>query len=236
MHAVDERGDVDVDDVAVQQLAAVGDAVADDLVDRGAQRLGEVAVVEGARVGAAGDAGLVADAVELVGGDAGGDGLADLDQHLGRDAAGDAHALDLVGRANGARRPRVDGWPVSGVLGPGDAGGHGAAGAQQARAHRGRGRRFEEASRRCLRFAIVRPADVGWSEVDVASLGPDSLVEDEPVSVPRSSESPSDAGEVELDDGPSTRSRGGRRSTSRATTSWSFDAAAAVGLVEAASP
>ena len=48
----------------------VGDAVADDLVDRGAQRLREAVVVERARVAAPGDAGLVADRVELVGGDA----------------------------------------------------------------------------------------------------------------------------------------------------------------------
>ena len=41
VHAVEVDGDVDVDDVAVDQRPAVGDAVADDLVDRGADRLGE---------------------------------------------------------------------------------------------------------------------------------------------------------------------------------------------------
>ena len=40
--AADEGGDVDVDDVAVLERAVVGDAVADDLVDAGAQRLREV--------------------------------------------------------------------------------------------------------------------------------------------------------------------------------------------------
>ena len=44
-------GDVEVDDVAGCQLAAVGDAVADDLVDAGAERLGEAAVAEGRRIG-----------------------------------------------------------------------------------------------------------------------------------------------------------------------------------------
>ena len=70
VHAADERGDVDVDDVAVAQHGGVGDAVADDLVDRGAQRLGEAAVAERRRVGAVVDEELVPDAVQLVGGDA----------------------------------------------------------------------------------------------------------------------------------------------------------------------
>ena len=39
VHAVEVDRDVEVDDVAVDQRAVVGDAVADDLVDRGAQRL-----------------------------------------------------------------------------------------------------------------------------------------------------------------------------------------------------
>ena len=40
VHPTDEAGDVDVDDVAVLQRTGVGDAVADDLVDRGAQAFG----------------------------------------------------------------------------------------------------------------------------------------------------------------------------------------------------
>ena len=39
MPAVDDQGDVDIDDVAVAQRLVVGDAVADDMVDRGADRL-----------------------------------------------------------------------------------------------------------------------------------------------------------------------------------------------------
>ena len=50
--AVEEDRDVEVDDVAVDERPVVGDAVADDLVDRGAQRLGEAVVVERARVAA----------------------------------------------------------------------------------------------------------------------------------------------------------------------------------------
>ena len=41
------EGHVQVDNVAIQQDALVGDAVADDLVDGRADRLGEVVVVEG---------------------------------------------------------------------------------------------------------------------------------------------------------------------------------------------
>ena len=56
--AVEVDRDVEVDDVAVDERAVVGDPVADDLVDRGAQRLGEAVVVERARVAAPVDAGL----------------------------------------------------------------------------------------------------------------------------------------------------------------------------------
>ena len=93
----------------------VGDAVADDLVHRGAQRLGEAVVVERARVAAPVDAGLVADGVELVGGDAGPDGGAGEGQHLGRRPAGDAHALDHVRATAPGPRARRTGLPGVGV-------------------------------------------------------------------------------------------------------------------------
>lgn len=43
-------GDVEVENIAVQEDSLVGDSVADDLVGRGAKRLGEVVVVERRRV------------------------------------------------------------------------------------------------------------------------------------------------------------------------------------------
>src|SRR3546814_4071143 len=44
---VDDDGDVDVDDVAVvETLVVAGNAVADDVVHRGADRLGEAAIVQ----------------------------------------------------------------------------------------------------------------------------------------------------------------------------------------------
>ena len=94
------------------QRPVVGDAVADDLVDRRAERLGEGAVVERARVAAAADALVVAQGVELVGGDARCHRLPHRLQDLGRRPAGRPHALDDLGRAHVGPGPRT-GTPVS---------------------------------------------------------------------------------------------------------------------------
>ena len=51
MEAVVVEGDVEVDDVAFEEDALVGDAVADYFVDGGADGFGEVDVVEGGGVG-----------------------------------------------------------------------------------------------------------------------------------------------------------------------------------------
>src|SRR5690606_33841264 len=97
--AVLDHGDVDVDDVAVlQDLGLARDAVADHVVDRGAHGLGEAAVADVGR-----DRPLhlqdvvVADPVELLGGDPGLHVRGDHLQHLGGQAAGDAHLLDFGG-------------------------------------------------------------------------------------------------------------------------------------------
>ena len=103
--AVEVDRDVEVADVAVDQRAVVGDAVADHLVDRGAQRLREAVVVERARVAPALDARLVADRVELVGGDPRTDGGAGEREHLAGGAPGAPHALDDIGALH--RAPRV---------------------------------------------------------------------------------------------------------------------------------
>ena len=44
------QSNVDVENITVLEDSLIGNAVADDLVDRGADRLGEVAVVERRRV------------------------------------------------------------------------------------------------------------------------------------------------------------------------------------------
>src|SRR5690606_12621750 len=97
--AVLDDGDVDVEDVTVlQHLGLAGDAVADDVVDRGAHGLGEAAVAQVGR-----DRALhvhdvvVADAVQFRGADPRLHIRGDHFQHLGGQAAGDAHLLDFFG-------------------------------------------------------------------------------------------------------------------------------------------
>ena len=51
VEAVVVKGDVEVDDVAFEEDALVGDAVADDFIDGGADGFGEIDVVEGGGVG-----------------------------------------------------------------------------------------------------------------------------------------------------------------------------------------
>ncbi len=65
--AVEDGGDVDVDDVAVLQPLVARNAVADDVIDRGADRLREAAIVERRRDRAVIADELVAQPVELVG-------------------------------------------------------------------------------------------------------------------------------------------------------------------------
>ncbi len=60
-------------DVAVLQLLRARDAVADHMVDRGADRFRKAAIVERRRDGVMADDEIVAELVELLGGDAGHD-------------------------------------------------------------------------------------------------------------------------------------------------------------------
>jgi len=69
--AVLDNGDIDVEDVTVLQGFVIGNAMADDMVDRGADRLGEALVVQRGGNGLLNvDDMLVAQAVELLGSDA----------------------------------------------------------------------------------------------------------------------------------------------------------------------
>src|SRR5690606_30661353 len=95
-----------------------GHAVADDLVDRGADRLGEALVVERGRVRAVVDDELVAQAIELAGGDSGSDVRADEVEHRSGEATARAHLLEFGGgleldghvfvRAANATPPSID--------------------------------------------------------------------------------------------------------------------------------
>ena len=69
MEAVLDNGDIHVDSVARAQLSVAGNAVADHVVDGGADRLGESPVIQGGRNGAlhVNDK-IVADAVQFVSG------------------------------------------------------------------------------------------------------------------------------------------------------------------------
>ncbi|MNZ58540.1 hypothetical protein D3C78_765520 [compost metagenome] len=93
---------VDVQGITVLERLVARDAVAHHVVDRGADRLGEALVVERRRdrlllV----DDVVVAQAVELFGGDTGLDVLFDHLQDFGGQAAGDAHLFDVFGGFDG---------------------------------------------------------------------------------------------------------------------------------------
>src|SRR5690606_14786161 len=97
--AVLDHGDVDVDDVAVlEDLGGARDAVADDVVDGDAGGLGvaPVADVGRDRVLHVDDV-VVADAVQFLGAHPRLHVRGDHFQHLGGQAAGDAHLLDFFG-------------------------------------------------------------------------------------------------------------------------------------------
>ena len=94
--AVEDGGDVDVEDVALHQPPLAGDAMADDVVDGDAGALRVAAVAQRRRDGAVVEHEVVAELVERLGGGAG--------HHMGRDhvqagggqLAGLAHALEIL--------------------------------------------------------------------------------------------------------------------------------------------
>src|SRR5690606_27576695 len=97
--AVLDHGDVDVDDVAVlEDLGGARDAVADDVVDGDAGGLGVAPVADVGRDRALHvDDVVVADAVQFLGAHPRLHVRGDHFQHLGGQAAGDAHLLDFFG-------------------------------------------------------------------------------------------------------------------------------------------
>ena len=109
VEAVLDDGDVDVDDVAGLQSLVARHAVAHDVVDRGADRLG-IGRIAGRRVVERGrhralhvDHVVMAQRVQLVGGDAGLDVRRDEVEHLAGEAASHAHLFDFFRRLDGNR-------------------------------------------------------------------------------------------------------------------------------------
>mmetsp|Transcript_23798 Transcript_23798/g.81332 ORF Transcript_23798/g.81332 Transcript_23798/m.81332 type:complete len:306 (+) Transcript_23798:95-1012(+) len=100
VEAVFVDGDVDVDDVAFDKLAEVGDAVADDFVDRRTNGTRKVVVVQRRRVRAQLHRLLKGDAVDFGGGSANLHGAAGGVQHLPPHLADGAHALDFLWRVD----------------------------------------------------------------------------------------------------------------------------------------
>ena len=96
MHAMEEEGDVNVEDVSVLERATVRDAMTDDFVGRGADGFGEAAIIECAWIAAEGDDGFMRKEVQLVGGHSGANGLAGEFQNLGRGLAGFAKSGKLL--------------------------------------------------------------------------------------------------------------------------------------------
>src|SRR5690606_10189153 len=97
--AILDDGDVDIDDVAVLEGFLVRrNAVADNFVDRGANRLGEAVVIQRRRNHLLHvDHVVVADAIEFAGGDPGYNvGFYHL-QHFGGETAGHAQFVDFLG-------------------------------------------------------------------------------------------------------------------------------------------
>ena len=127
VHATDEGRDVDVADVAIDQDCRVGDPVADDLIERGAQGLGESAVAQSGGVGAVVEEEFMPDPVEIVRGHPGGDRPPHLRQGLSGDPTRHPHALDGLGVLDLRADESLRGWPVD-VLRPGNFGRDTAAG------------------------------------------------------------------------------------------------------------
>src|SRR5690606_34135990 len=119
--AVLDHGDIDVDDVAIlEDLARTGDAVADDIVHRGADRGREAAVAHVGRDRVLDlDDVVVADPVQLGRGHAGLHVRGHDLEHFGGQAAGDAHLLQVGGGLELDRHlPIIAYWLTPSVTSP----------------------------------------------------------------------------------------------------------------------
>ena len=97
MPAVENWGNIDIDDVAVLEDLVARDAVAHDMVDRSAATLGVAAVAEGCGDSAGLERHALDDRVDLAGGDAGNDLRHQRVEDFGGEAARAAHPCEALG-------------------------------------------------------------------------------------------------------------------------------------------
>ena len=97
MPAIDDQGHVDVDDVAFAQRLVIGNAVADDVVDRGADRLGIAAIIKRCRHCAVVAGKLHNQAVQRIRGDSWPHQGRDQIKGFSREPSRPAHALKVFG-------------------------------------------------------------------------------------------------------------------------------------------
>jgi hypothetical protein len=90
--AIDDHGHVNIDDIALVELLVAGDAVADNMVDRGAAAVRETAIAERRRDRSGGERLLPDHVVQRAGGHAGHDMRDKAVEYLGGQPAGLAHA------------------------------------------------------------------------------------------------------------------------------------------------
>ena len=95
--AIEQRGDIDVDDVAVLQLLVARNAVADDMVDRGAAAVREPAIAEGGGQRIFAQHMRADDVVEFTRCDAGDDVRDQAVEHFGSEFPRRAHAVESFG-------------------------------------------------------------------------------------------------------------------------------------------
>ena len=107
MYSVDVDRHIDVDDVAVLERTGIGDAMANNLVHRGADRLWKASVVQRRWVGATTNRLVVNDLIDLVGSDSRRHETTSMDQYLCGHGSCLTHRIELVGGSHEARKR----WP-----------------------------------------------------------------------------------------------------------------------------
>ena len=95
MPAVENGGDVDVNDIAISEGTVAGDAVADDFVDGGTDAGRKAVIVQGRRDGAVVEGVGVDEGVDFFGGDTDGESFAGLDKGTCGELTGTSHGDEV---------------------------------------------------------------------------------------------------------------------------------------------